>query len=298
MSDSRTPLVSVCCTTYQHARFIREAIEGFLLQRTSFPIEIIIRDDASTDGTAAIVKEYAERYPNLIRAILNEENQFSKGVRPIPDAMSHARGKYIAICEGDDYWTDPLKLQKQVDLMEANPDHTICFHRAHRLMDGALEPFPIPDDIDPLNIRFDDLLRTYNFVITASVLVRHTVLPLPKWFFRVPFGDLAIYALAGSKGRMAMLPDSMAVWRVTGSGAWTGLSTAQQDRNFLRFFSGIRPQLTAAQQALVDRNRKVILARIATERFPGNHRMKRLYLAGLHLRGSWMDSLEWLYAAW
>ncbi len=296
MYESATPLVSVCCTTYHHVHFIRQAIEGFLMQRTSFPIEIIIRDDASTDGTAAIVKEYAERHPNRIRAILNEENQFRQGVRPIPDAMCHARGTYIAICEGDDHWTDPLKLQKQVDFMEANPGHTICFHRAHRLMDGALEPFPIPDDIDPLNIRFDDLLRTYNFVITASVLLRRTVLPLPKWFFRVPFGDMAIYALASSKGRMAMLPDSMAVWRVTGSGAWTGLSTAQQDRNFLRFYRGVRPQLTPAQQALVDRNRMVILERMATERFSDNHRMKGLHLAWLRLRESWVDSLERMHA--
>lgn len=266
------------------------------MQRTSFPIEIIIRDDASTDGTSAIVKEYAERHPNLIRAILNQENQFSKGVRALPDAISHARGTYIAICEGDDYWTDPLKLQKQVDFMEANPDHSICFHRAHRLNDEGVEPFPIPEGIDPLDIRFDDLLRTYNFVITASTLFKRSVLPLPAWYWRVPFGDMAIYALASSKGRMAMLPDSMAVWRVTGSGAWTGLSTAQQDRNFLRFFRGIRPQLTPAQQVLVDRNRTVILERMATERFADNHRMKGLHLAWLRLRESWIDSLERMHA--
>lgn len=296
MRDPSAPLVSVCCTTYQHVQFIRQAIEGFLLQRTSFPIELIIRDDASTDGTAAIVEEYAERYPDLIHPILNEENQYRKGVRPIPDAMAKARGKYIAICEGDDYWTDPLKLQKQVDFMETNPGHTACFHRAHRLQDGELELFPIPEDIDPMDVRFDDLLRTYNFVITASVLFRRSVLPLPKWFMRVPFGDMAIYAVVGSKGRMAMLPESMAVWRVTGTGAWTSLNKAQQDRTFLRFLRGARPYLSSSQQALVDRKRMMILDREATERFPSNHRLKRIHLVWLQLCESWKGAVERLHS--
>lgn len=296
MSDPNAPLVSICCTTYQHGHFIRQAIEGFLMQRTSFAIEIIIRDDASTDGTSAVVKEYAERHPNLIRAILNQENQFSKGVRALPDAMSHARGKYIAICEGDDYWTDPLKLQKQVDFMEVNPGHSGCFHRAHRLQDGELELFPIPEDIDPMDVRFDDLLRTYNFVITASALFRSSVLPLPAWYKRVPFGDMAIYAVVGSKGRMAMLPDSMAVWRITGRGAWTSLNKAQQDRNFLRFLRGARPYLSTMQQALVDRKRMMILDCEATERFPSNHRLKRIHLVWLQLCESWKGAVERLHS--
>lgn len=298
MSASQAPLVSVCCTTYQHGPFIRQAIEGFLMQRTSFPMEVIIRDDASTDGTATIVREYADRHPELIRAVLYAENQFSKGVRPITDAMRHARGKYIAFCEGDDYWTDPLKLQKQVDFMEKNPGHTACFHRAHRLKQGVSELFPMPDGIDPMDVRFDDLLRTYNFVITASVLFRSAVLPLPEWFMRVPFGDMAIYALAGSKGRMAMLPESMAVWRVTGTGAWTSLNQVQQDRNFLRFLRGVRPHLPPNQQALVDRRRRMILDRQATERFPTNHRFKRLHLNWLQLQEWWKGSLERLRSAY
>ena len=292
MSEPNVPLVSVCCTTYQHGPFIRQAIEGFLMQRTSFPIEIIIRDDASTDGTSAIVKEFAERHPDLIRPILNAENKFNKGVRALPEAMRHARGRYIAICEGDDYWTDPLKIQKQVDFMESNPDHTGCFHRAHKLTDGVAELFPIPDDIDPWDIRFDDLLRTYNFVTTASVLIRSSVLPLPAWYKRVPFGDMAIYALVSSKGRMAMLPESMAVWRVTGSGAWTSLSKAQQDRNFLRFFRGARPHLPPSQQDMVDRKRRMILDREAADVFPTNHWLKRIHFYGLLLRESWKDVIE------
>lgn len=115
------PLVSICCTTYNHGKFIQDAIEGFLMQKTNFPIEIIIHDDASTDNTATIVKQYAEKHPGLIITILQTINQYSQGIKPWPNfVFPKARGKYIALCEGDDYWTDPLKLQKQVDFLEGN----------------------------------------------------------------------------------------------------------------------------------------------------------------------------------
>lgn len=99
-----SPLVSICCTTYNHENFIREAIKGFLIQKTNFPVEIIIHDDASTDGTAIIVKEYADKHPELIIPIFQKENQYSKGVKPFLNYLiPKARGKYIDVCEGDDY---------------------------------------------------------------------------------------------------------------------------------------------------------------------------------------------------
>ena len=122
------PIVSICCITYNHENYIRDAIEGFLMQKTTFPIEIIIHDDASTDKTAEIVKSYAEKHPDLILPILQAENQYSKGIPISTYAYPKARGKYIAFCEGDDYWTDPYKLQKQVDFLESNPDCSWCFH--------------------------------------------------------------------------------------------------------------------------------------------------------------------------
>lgn len=127
-----TPLVSICCLAYNHAPFIRDCLDGFLAQQTNFPIEILIHDDASTDGTDAIIRQYAENHPNTIFPLYETENQYSRGNANKMDILfnySRARGKYIAYCEGDDYWTDPLKLQKQVDFMEAHPDYSICFHR-------------------------------------------------------------------------------------------------------------------------------------------------------------------------
>ena len=125
------PLVSICCITYNHAPFIKKCLEGFLMQETSFPVEILIHDDASVDGTDEIIKEYADKYPDLIFPLYETENQYSQGKHNEIDFYNYrrARGKYIAYCEGDDYWTDPLKLQKQVDFMESHPDYSVCFHR-------------------------------------------------------------------------------------------------------------------------------------------------------------------------
>ena len=124
------PLVSICCITYNHAQFIRKCLDGFLMQETNFPIEILIHDDCSTDGTTEIIREYEAKYPDLIFPLYEEENQYQQGKAAEIDFYNYrrARGKYIAYCEGDDYWTDPLKLQKQVDFMEANPEYSVCFH--------------------------------------------------------------------------------------------------------------------------------------------------------------------------
>lgn len=128
MTEDR-PLVSICSITYNHAPYIRECLDGFLMQKTDFPYEIIINDDCSTDGTTEIIKEYAEKYPDIIHPIFHDENQYQKGVRGMFQhfVIPHAKGKYIALCEGDDYWIDPLKLQKQVDFLESHPDYGMCY---------------------------------------------------------------------------------------------------------------------------------------------------------------------------
>ncbi len=131
--DDVPPLVSVSCKTYMHENFIRDAIEGFIMQKTTFRIEVLIHDDASTDKTADIVREYEAKHPNLIKTTYQIENQYKKKPKTDKFVKPHPRrGKYVAPCEGDDYWTDPMKLQKQAMFMENNPGYSLCYHKFKR----------------------------------------------------------------------------------------------------------------------------------------------------------------------
>ena len=128
--SSETPLVSVICPTYNHEKYIRQTLNGFVIQQCNFPIEVIVHDDASTDNTATIIREYTAKYP-FIRAILQTENMYSQGlIRWEYLLIQEAKGKYVAVCDGDDYWIDPLKLQRQVDFLEANPDYGLVYTKA------------------------------------------------------------------------------------------------------------------------------------------------------------------------
>jgi glycosyltransferase involved in cell wall biosynthesis len=130
MEKEAMPLVSVCCLVYNHEPFLRECFDGFVMQQTTFPIEILVHDDASTDHSADIIREYTAKYPQLFKPIYQTENQYSKGISiSFKFQFPRARGKYIAMCEGDDYWTDPLKLQKQVEFLEKNGDYMLSFHK-------------------------------------------------------------------------------------------------------------------------------------------------------------------------
>ena len=129
-NERKDILVTIQCLTYNHEPFIRQCLEGFVMQATNFRFEAIVHDDASTDRTAAIIKEYADKYPDIIKPIFEVENQYSKHDGTIGRSIrENTHGKYIAMCEGDDYWTDPYKLQKQVDFLESHPDYVMCSHR-------------------------------------------------------------------------------------------------------------------------------------------------------------------------
>src|SRR5947209_5288872 len=125
-ATDNVPTVSVVSITYNHEPYIRETLDGFIAQKTDVPVEFIIADDASTDGTHTIIKEYADRYPTLFRPMLRNENI---GIHAnLTDALSAARGKYLALCEGDDFWTHPLKLSRQITFLDQHPETTVCFH--------------------------------------------------------------------------------------------------------------------------------------------------------------------------
>lgn len=216
------PLVSICCTTFNQVQYIDQAIESFLRQKTDYPIEIIIHDDASTDGTAEKVKAYANRYPDLIFPILQKENQWSQGAKPSATYVwPRARGKYIALCEGDDYWTDELKLQKQVDFLEANSTYTLTHHQVNLLREGTLEPDPLNNSTPETTTILD--LAKYNYIRTLSVVFRNPHLQeYPDLFQKSPVGDYVLYLFLLNKfpGKIRYFDDLMGVYRIHGKGMW------------------------------------------------------------------------------
>lgn len=172
MSD--TPLVSVLCVCYNQADYIADAIESFLAQKTSFPFEILINDDCSTDGTTEIVLDYQKRYPQLIHVVTHDENQFSKGIFPWQNFLvPRARGRYVALCEGDDYWTDPSKLQLQFDVMEAHPEYTACVHASENVVASNRKRFSSLHFYDQDRpVALADLFQQVQCFATNSLFVR------------------------------------------------------------------------------------------------------------------------------
>ena len=216
--------VSICCITYNHEKYIRQCLDGFVMQKTNFKFEVIIHDDASIDGTADIVREYEKKYPDIIKPIYQTENQYStaKGILK-RFVYPRTRGTYIAMCEGDDYWTDEYKLQKQVDFMEANPDYTICFHNVKRIFETGIKEddiFPTQKMIDA-GFTFENLLK-YNFIQTNSVMYRWNAIDdvtakLPSNI--LPF-DWYLHLMFAKEGKIKFLEDIMSVYRVNANGVW------------------------------------------------------------------------------
>lgn len=220
-----TPLVSICSITYNHAPYIRQCLDGFLMQKTNFKYEIIIHDDASTDGTTEIIKEYAEKYPDLITPIFQSENQYSKGVRGFYArfVFPRAKGKYIALCEGDDYWTDPLKLQKQVDFLEANPEYVMCSHcckqynQNENLFQTSWKP------AQSLEYQKSDLLKGYWFFHPLTVIFRRKSFDLTL-YKRFPISmDAVLFYQLLKNGKGFLFKEEMGVYRVHNGGVWSGI---------------------------------------------------------------------------
>ena len=134
--NGEIPLVSISCITYNHEPYIVQALNGFLMQKTSFPFEVLVHDDASTDRTADIIREYEKKFPKIIKPIYQKENQYSKGFTSVTATWNfpRAQGKYMALCEGDDYWIDENKLQMQVDFLEHNPDYGLCYTKTKQFI--------------------------------------------------------------------------------------------------------------------------------------------------------------------
>ena len=229
--------VSVICNAYNHEKYIRDALDGFVMQKTNFAFEVLIHDDASTDKTADIIREYEERYPQLIKPIYQTENQYSKGHGIAHFQEPRIKGKYVAFCEGDDYWTDPLKLQKQYDAMEKHPEVDMCAHGAISVeANTKRELLRICPSVN------DGVLSTEKvidggggYVATASLFYRAELLRnLPKFrqFLRLDYTSQIHGSL---RGGILYLADCMCVYRVMADGSWTSRMSKDKEKSDKHF---------------------------------------------------------------
>ena len=213
------PLVSICSITYNHAPYIRQCLDGFLMQKTNFPFEIIINDDCSTDGTTEIIKEYAAKYPDLIKPIFHDENQYQKGVRGMfaKFVFPKAQGKYLALCEGDDYWIDPLKLQKQVDILESD-DSVSMVYTSFKTVDSKGNLMLRPDYENYKKRSFNGdvfykLITSGNFIMTLTTCFRKEIYENDVMKGYPIMLDYALFLGVSSMGKAVFLPEETGCYR-------------------------------------------------------------------------------------
>lgn len=222
-SNMEQATVTVWCLTYNQKEFIKDALDGFVMQKTSFPFEVIVHDDASTDGTTDIIYEYAKKYPDIIIPMIETENQWQKGgLKHIIGIMNekHRRGKYIAFCEGDDYWTDSLKLQHQVDFLDNHVDYSMCFHSAKKKYETDTIAWIDCENIQDKDYDATDIFINWT-VPTASILCRKEAMDFYanlKHPELIQNYDIFIILSCAMVGKLRGMHEQMSVYRIQGGG--------------------------------------------------------------------------------
>lgn len=230
------PLVSICLITYNHERYLRDALEGILVQNTSFDFEVVIGEDHSTDATRAVVDEYVERYPLLIRRLYREENLGLK--RNFVDTLGHCFGDYIAVLSGDDYWTDPNKLERQAGFLTENQDYVLIGNNATLSVEGSSGPAgPVHQVMTGFDFTTADLIERNPCVASQVMFRNHVVEDFPEIYFHSTGEDRQLYLLLSEHGRCRFDPKVTGVYRVhpdsitqTRAQTYLGLTDARREQ--------------------------------------------------------------------
>ena len=257
-------MVSVYCLTYNHEEYIRDALDGFVKQKTNFKYEVIVHDDASTDGTADIIKEYSEKYPDIIKPILQTENQYSKGVNIVRRFIKPLmRGKYIAMCEGDDYWIDEKKLQKQVEFLEKNKEYISCTCNVDRLnvADNSVEKLCKSTTDHDMDLY--EVLRTWGRGIHLSALMyRREIADIiysddrPEMFkIKTAIGDYKIGVYLALSGKIRYISDTVSLYRHGTKNSWT--DKHRSDESLIGMYDDMISILEAANKGAGVRERLI-----------------------------------------
>ncbi|TDT43467.1 glycosyltransferase involved in cell wall biosynthesis [Halospina denitrificans] len=222
-SGPEDPLVTIQCITFNHRSFLDDAINGFLMQETNFPFEILIHDDASTDGTRELIEEYQAKYPRIIKTVLQSENQYSQGRRALSFLHHKSHGKYIAVCEGDDYWTDKKKLQIQVDFLERHPDYVISGHDAFVIDENSKElTLSKLSNSHKKDYTGDELSKSNALILTMSWVYRNIIPDFAPERNFVRNGDKFLISILGRYGKSHFHDEIQpAAYRIHSGGVWS-----------------------------------------------------------------------------
>ena len=258
------PKLSVLIVTYNHEKYIAQAVESALAQRTDFPIEIVVGEDASTDKTRQILVELARQHPERLRLLLHERNL--GGPENVAAVLEACRGQYVAMLEGDDYWTHPLKLQKQVALLDAHPEWAMCFHLARVVHEDDSRPpqvYPAHWTKDVASI--DDLF-IQNFIGTCSVVFRNGLFGrLPAWHREITAGDWAIHLLNADRGLIGFLPGVLGDYRVHARGAWSGRTPGERHADILAMLSRVDRHFGGKYSGPIEEHRRRLVISLALQ---------------------------------
>lgn len=256
--------VSVAMITYNHEKYIVQAIESVLMQRVNFDYELVIGEDCSTDKTRDIVLGFGEKHPDRIRVLLSEKNM--GGGRNLVRTLRACRGEYVAVLEGDDFWTSPDKLQKQVDFLESHPECAICFHNAVVINDsGSQELRNYCSSTQKEISTLEDLLKA-DFIPTCSVMFRNGLFSeFPDWFYKLPMGDWPTHVFNAQHGDIGYINEIMAAYRVHSTGVWSRLGYAGTLQAEIRFYQPINAYLNYQYDNLIQSMLSDRWGRLATE---------------------------------
>lgn len=230
MKKKNSIKVSVLCITYNQKDYIAEALESFISQKTNFDFEIVVHDDCSTDGTTDIIREYEKKYPNLIKPIYEKENQYSKVRHILPLCYKYMKGKYVATCEGDDYWCDDSKLQKQYDFMESHKECSCVSHGTYNLRNNKVI-LPEKRRKKSEYVKEEEAILG-TFLHTSSMFYRSEVLnDLPNYFYKCFVGDYPLFLYLSTIGKIYYINEYMSVYRMNAKNSWTEKNKSFQKKD-------------------------------------------------------------------
>ncbi|MCA9025726.1 MAG: glycosyltransferase [Planctomycetaceae bacterium] len=258
--------VSVCIQTYNHEPFIAQALDSVLMQETDFDYEILLGEDDSSDGTREICREYARKHPERIRLFLNSrENVIYINGRPTGrwnfcNNVKNARGQYLALLDGDDFWVDPKKIQKQVSLLAEDSRFVLCATDSHtQLGNDVTRQADVSENATCRVYGIQDMIQEYLFRTCTVVVRREAVWPIQDWQMRCPPLDYSLWLGACTKGKIAFLPEATAVYRIHNGGIWMGVNTIARRRGTLATLEEATPHLGGEVQHVLRRRKSELL---------------------------------------